>query len=125
MVISVSVVVPVYSGEAYLERLIKQLEIVRSDWIDRKSVLSLAEVILVDDSGVDGSPAEVADLSQKQKISVYGSLVPPLAYPVAFGSTARGSFFSWDDGNMERMLSYMSVIGTKISSAWGGHSPRH
>jgi hypothetical protein len=24
-----------------------------------------------------------------------------------------GSFFSWDDGNMERMLSYKSVIGYK------------
>jgi hypothetical protein len=51
------VVVPVYSGEVYLPALVKHLEIVRADWSARSAPIDLSEVILVDDSAVDGSPA--------------------------------------------------------------------
>lgn len=55
--ISVSVVVPVHSGEAFLLDLIDQLAKVRADWRRRDAPMDLSEVILVDDSSVDGSPA--------------------------------------------------------------------
>lgn len=55
--ISISVVIPVYSGENYLERLVGELVQLRSKWQEQKAPMSLAEVILVDDSAIDGSPA--------------------------------------------------------------------
>lgn len=58
--VSVSAVVPVYAGKAYLERLVGGFDALRSQWADAGAPLELAEVILVDDCGIDGS-AELAD----------------------------------------------------------------
>jgi glycosyltransferase involved in cell wall biosynthesis len=58
-VISVSLVVPVYSGEAYLRRLVEAADDLRQEWQSYKAPLSLSELILVDDAAVDGSPALV------------------------------------------------------------------
>lgn len=52
---TVSVVVPVYSGEDYLEELIEELGRVRRQWQDAHPEIQLTEVILVDDDSIDGS----------------------------------------------------------------------
>ena len=59
--VSVSVVIPIYSGENYLATLIAELEKVRDKWAKDICPLSLLEVILVDDAAVDRSP-EIADI---------------------------------------------------------------
>jgi glycosyltransferase involved in cell wall biosynthesis len=55
MVVSISIVVPVYAGADYLDQLVEQASAVRAKW--RGSVLNLTELIFVDDSSVDDSPA--------------------------------------------------------------------
>lgn len=61
--ITISVVVPVYSGEAFLPDLVAELEKVRRSWHERGAPMDLTEVILVDDSAIDGSPALVDRLA--------------------------------------------------------------
>ncbi|MBO9186491.1 glycosyltransferase [Rhizobium sp. E27B/91] len=61
--VSVSVVVPIYSGQDYVNELIEQLASVRKGWRDRQVPLDLTEVILVDDSAIDGSPALIDELA--------------------------------------------------------------
>ncbi|MBS9478341.1 glycosyltransferase [Ancylobacter radicis] len=61
--IFVSIVVPVYSGESYLRSLTSQLDAIRADWRQRGLPVDLAEVILVDDSAIDGSPTIVDALA--------------------------------------------------------------
>ncbi len=61
--VSVSVVVPVYSGEEFLTELVGQLERVRQDWRERQAPMELSEVILVDDSAIDGSAAMIDRLA--------------------------------------------------------------
>jgi len=61
--VSISVVVPVYSGEAFLPEMIRQLDRIRTDWAARKVPAEIAEVILVDDSARDGSPAVIDSLA--------------------------------------------------------------
>ena len=63
--ISVSVVVPVYYGEVYLPVLVEHLEMVRGDWRVRSAPMDLSEVIFVDDSAVDGSPAILDRLAKE------------------------------------------------------------
>jgi len=58
--ITVSVVVPVYSGADYLDALLAEIERVRTTWSDSGAPLRLVEAILVDDAAVDSSP-EIAD----------------------------------------------------------------
>ena len=58
---TVSVVIPVYSGEDYLEELASRLEAIHQDWDDRFQAVKLHEVIFVDDGSIDGS-AEVLDV---------------------------------------------------------------
>lgn len=61
--ISVSVVVPVYSGEKFLRELVEQLDRLRTEWVEQQAPMRLAELILVDDAAVDASPAIVDDLA--------------------------------------------------------------
>lgn len=53
--LSISVVVPVYSGEAYLPELVRRLHEVNNDWRVRGAPFELAEAILVDDAAIDRS----------------------------------------------------------------------
>ncbi len=59
----ISVVVPVYSGEAYLPELVHQLDLVRTGWQEAQAPMDLAEVILVDDAAIDGSPVVIDRLA--------------------------------------------------------------
>jgi len=58
--ISISVVVPVYSGANYLRTLITELEQIKNGWSNGGGPISLIEVILADDAAIDDS-AEIAD----------------------------------------------------------------
>jgi glycosyltransferase involved in cell wall biosynthesis len=64
--ITVSVVVPVYSGADYLVAVIAEIERVRTGWTDSGAPLRLVEAILVDDAAVDSSP-ELAERLAREK----------------------------------------------------------
>lgn len=52
---SISIVVPVYSGEKYLERLVAEVGVLRSVWDTKGAPINLLELILVDDAAIDES----------------------------------------------------------------------
>ncbi len=62
--IQLSVVVPVYCGEEFLEELAIELARIRQE-LEREGSVSLVEVILVDDGAVDGSARVMDELSQR------------------------------------------------------------
>jgi polyisoprenyl-phosphate glycosyltransferase len=59
----VSVIVPVYAGEAYLEELVARLSHVRTAWQVEGAPIDLVEVILVDDAAIDRSPQVIDALA--------------------------------------------------------------
>jgi len=61
--VSISVVVPVYSGEAFLVELISLLDLIRKEWRERGMPAEISEVILVDDAALDNSPAIIDHLA--------------------------------------------------------------
>jgi undecaprenyl-phosphate 4-deoxy-4-formamido-L-arabinose transferase len=63
--ITVSVVVPVYSGDRYLPALFEELRTLRDRWAIEKAPVSLVEIIFVDDAAVDTSPKIIDQLSQQ------------------------------------------------------------
>ena len=69
--LSVSVVIPVYSGAVYLTELVDELNALREHWSGRNEGLSLTEAVFVDDGAIDQSSAILEDLaSQKPWVSV-------------------------------------------------------
>jgi glycosyltransferase involved in cell wall biosynthesis len=60
-----SIVVPVYSGEAHLADLCAEIAELRDSWSERFEGLTLEEAIFVDDAAIDGSPGILAELEQK------------------------------------------------------------
>ncbi len=58
-----SIVVPVYSGEAYLTDLMNEIDKVKTGLETEGSILQLAEVIFVEDGAIDGSSALIDDLA--------------------------------------------------------------
>jgi len=62
--VPISVVIPVYSGEAFLAKLIGQFDRVRSEWCERGAPAEIAEVILVDDAARDNSAAVIDQLAK-------------------------------------------------------------
>lgn len=63
--LSLSVVIPVYSGEKYLEGLALALANVRNDWAKKAFPVTLSEVIFVDDHSIDNSEQVLKTLSDK------------------------------------------------------------
>lgn len=63
--INLSIVIPVYSGEDYLESLIFQLDALRSRWIENNAPVCLSEAIFVDDAAIDNSLGVLSSLSEK------------------------------------------------------------
>ena len=62
--IKLSIVIPVYSGAGYLESLIRQLDDLRSSWIEKGMPLELTEAIFVDDAAIDKSLTVLNSLSK-------------------------------------------------------------
>ena len=60
-----SVIVPVYQGERFLEELSARLDEVRSGLESRRSPVALAEAIFVDDGSIDGSSTVHEALARK------------------------------------------------------------
>lgn len=63
--ITVSVVVPVYTGAKYLASLVQELQRLRDQWIAEDAPMRLVEAVLVDDAAVDTSPEVVDQLSRE------------------------------------------------------------
>jgi glycosyltransferase involved in cell wall biosynthesis len=63
--IKLSVVIPVYSGAAYLESLVQQLDALRSRWIENNAPVSLSEAVFVDDAAIDNSLDVLNSMSEK------------------------------------------------------------
>jgi glycosyltransferase involved in cell wall biosynthesis len=62
---TVSVVVPVYAGEEYLAALVREVALLRDSWQASGAPLVLADLILVDDSARDASPAIIDALARE------------------------------------------------------------
>lgn len=62
---SFSFVVPVYSGEKYLEKLVEEVSSLRSSWELTEAPIRLVELILVDDAAIDGSGRHADSLAEK------------------------------------------------------------
>jgi glycosyltransferase involved in cell wall biosynthesis len=60
MPVTLAVVVPVYSGECYLDELATEVSKLRESWAADHAPLSLSRLIFVDDDAIDGS-AKVID----------------------------------------------------------------
>jgi len=63
--IKLSVVIPVYSGENYLESLAQQLEALRCRWKENNAPIALAEAVFVDDAAIDDSLTVLNFLSER------------------------------------------------------------
>lgn len=63
--IGLSVVVPVYAGQDYLEALVASINALRTRWRDIDTPLVLHELILVDDAAIDGSPQLIDKLGDQ------------------------------------------------------------
>jgi undecaprenyl-phosphate 4-deoxy-4-formamido-L-arabinose transferase len=63
--VSVSVIVPVYSGADYLAALVEELDRVGKEWASGDAPVYLAEVILVDDAAIDSSAVLVDRLAEQ------------------------------------------------------------
>ena len=62
---NVSVIVPVYSGEKYLEKLVEEVQSLRSSWELNEAPIKLVELILVDDAAIDESPRLADSLAEE------------------------------------------------------------
>ena len=62
--VPISVVIPVYSGEAFLAQLIGELDRLRTEWRESGAPAEIAEAILVDDAARDNSAAVIDQLAQ-------------------------------------------------------------
>jgi glycosyltransferase involved in cell wall biosynthesis len=62
--IRVSIVVPVYSGEAYLEKLVEEVRVLRERYAEQLADVAIVELIMVDDAARDGSSSIIDRLSE-------------------------------------------------------------
>jgi polyisoprenyl-phosphate glycosyltransferase len=61
--IEISVIVPVYSGERYLEALLAEIVLLRHNWMSEGAPVALSELIFVEDAAIDGSSAVLGKIS--------------------------------------------------------------
>lgn len=64
--ISISVIVPVYTGASFLRELTQEIERVRERWIASGAPLSIEELIFVDDAAIDNSADVLDDISKNK-----------------------------------------------------------
>lgn len=63
LMVSISLVTPVYSGERYLKALAEEVDRLRKETAASRAPYSIDELIFVDDDAVDGSAAVIDDLA--------------------------------------------------------------
>ena len=63
---NVSFIIPIYTGEEFLDRMIESVKNVRNAWDKENSPLRLNELILVDDAAIDGSGDIIDSLAAKE-----------------------------------------------------------
>lgn len=64
--VTLSTVTPVYSGEAYLEELVKRIKVIREEWEASDAPIKLVESIFVDDGSKEGSSALLQSISERE-----------------------------------------------------------
>src|SRR6056297_1423832 len=64
--VTISVVVPVYSGAKYLKRLTEEVERLKETWAAQDAPIAISELIFVNDDAIDDSHAVVSDLVQER-----------------------------------------------------------
>lgn len=70
MKVSISIIVPVYSGKDYLKKLVDSISKVKSEWLLSDYPLEILELIFVDDDSKDGSKEVLEKLQSNDWISV-------------------------------------------------------
>lgn len=60
-----SIVVPVYAGEEYLEDLASKISVIRQNLIDENAPFGINELIFVDDAAIDASPRIIDEIAGK------------------------------------------------------------
>ena len=63
--IAISAVIPVYSGQDYLPKLVEELACVQNEWDENEHTLQLLEAIFVDDAAIDQSSVVLQELAQR------------------------------------------------------------
>ena len=61
--VTISIIVPVYSGDEYLERLVNQIDSLRTRWEEGGVSLLISEAIFVLDSPIDSSRKVLENLT--------------------------------------------------------------
>lgn len=64
--ISISVVIPVYSGEGYLKTLVEELAHVRAEWAADETPFMLAEALFVNDGAIDNSATVLDEIAVRE-----------------------------------------------------------
>jgi len=64
--ISISIIVPVYTGEKYLRALVDEIAEVRDTWSSDGTPFVLSEAVFVDDGAIDGSPEILEDIAAQR-----------------------------------------------------------
>ncbi len=70
MKVSVSIVVPVYSGKNYLQKLVDCISKVKNEWANNDYPIEILELIFVDDDSKDGSKEVMEKLQENDWVSV-------------------------------------------------------
>lgn len=65
IMLTLSVVVPVYAGETYLNQLQSEIAEIRNRWRNEEAPIRISELILVNDSARDSSPAIVDQMARE------------------------------------------------------------
>jgi glycosyltransferase involved in cell wall biosynthesis len=63
--VTLSVVVPVYSGENYLDTLASEVGALRDHWLSESAPIILDKLVLVDDHAIDGSSRVIDRLAER------------------------------------------------------------
>ena len=69
--LNISVVVPVYAGREYFDKLYDEVLAVRQEWSEQSYPMQICELIFVDDGSSDGSEEVLGQLESHDWIKSY------------------------------------------------------
>jgi len=70
MSVNISIIIPVYSGENYIQKLTHEIQGIRQEWIEHDYPISISELIFVDDNSIDSSSDILNKLEKESWINV-------------------------------------------------------